>query len=253
MKADNAKSEIGPMWRKTCRQIITKVIYTEPDNPQQNKAERRIQDVCRLGRIVLRKTEADQRCYLLQWICDVLGHCARRKLNWRSSIEISTGNTPDISAFRFAFWQTVHYYDPSAKFPTPNLRPGRFLGIARSHGDEFTYYIKDESKNTTSGRQRHTVLVRSIVRARDPNINDSLAEYAEDPDFNNKFPVNVPNEFHALRIFEEDDDDAQVVDDIADHADLGIETRSLRLRQNDPDTVADIASITHQKKRRERY
>jgi Reverse transcriptase (RNA-dependent DNA polymerase) len=51
------------------------------------------------------------------------------------------GNTPDISMFRFTFWQPVRNYEPTAKYPTPNFLPRRFVGIAWNHGDAFTYKI----------------------------------------------------------------------------------------------------------------
>ncbi|MGH7974456.1 MAG: hypothetical protein ACREBR_02925 [bacterium] len=68
-------------------------------------------------------------------------------------------------------------------------------------------------------------------------------EYAEDPE-SNIFPVNVPHEFDALRIFEEDDvDEALAVDDLTDHAaTVGVETRSQRLRSDNPSANADITS-----------
>jgi hypothetical protein len=56
-------------------------------------------------------------------------------------MEVMRGHTPDISMFRFRFWEPVWYFEPTAKYPKPNFLPGRFVGIAWEHGDAFTYKI----------------------------------------------------------------------------------------------------------------
>ena len=99
-----------------------------------------------------------------KWCCDVRNHLASRKLNWRTPEEKLTGHTPDISVFRFHFWQEVEYYDPLAKQPSDGWTPGRFLGIAWDSGDCMTYYIETKNKNHCP-----VVLVRSTVR---PKLHD---------------------------------------------------------------------------------
>ena len=96
------------------------------------------------------------------WCCDVSNHLASRKLNWRTAKEKLTGETPNISVFRFHFWQEIEYFDHGVKQPSDGWLPGRFLGIAWDSGDSMTYYIETES----SGRGRESVLTRSTVRSR---------------------------------------------------------------------------------------
>ena len=56
-------------------------------------------------------------CYCMQFVVYCLNLTARRRLNWKTSVEALTGNTPDISHLRFAFWDKAWYYEYNAKFP----------------------------------------------------------------------------------------------------------------------------------------
>lgn len=96
-----------------------------------------------------------------------MNHSAVSSLNWRTPIEVLDGHTPDISVFRFAFFQPIWYYEPAAKYPDPNFRPGRFVGIAWDHGDAFTFRIWTcpPGKPLTDG----TGLIRNIVKPRNPD------------------------------------------------------------------------------------
>ena len=84
---------------------------------------------------------------------------ASRKLNWRTPEERLTGITPDISVFRFHFWQEIEYFDTMEKNPHDGWKPGRFLGINECAGDDMTYYIEVKSP---SGRP--VVISRSNIR-----------------------------------------------------------------------------------------
>lgn len=70
-----------------------------------------------------------------------------------------SGNTPDISKFRFKFWEPI--CEPTAKFLDIGWKKGRFIGFAENIGDPFTYKIWTISGNEdwTDGRE----LVRNIV------------------------------------------------------------------------------------------
>ena len=87
-----------------------------------------------------------------------------QKINWRTPTEKLTGETPDISVFRFHFWQEVEWYDTTAKNPHDGWTSGRFLGINDSAGDSMTYFIE-----TLSPRGRPTVITRSNVRSKHDN------------------------------------------------------------------------------------
>jgi hypothetical protein len=79
---------------------------------------------------------------------------------------------PQISQyFAFFFYEPIYYMDPSVKFPQHNMLPGRFLGIARTTGDSFTFIIAQEDRLTGC------VLHRSVTRIRCTNIQSSHADY----------------------------------------------------------------------------
>ena len=83
-------------------------------------------------------------CYAIQFICDCLNHTSKVKLGDKTLDEVLQSNTPDISVFRFEFWQPIEYLDPNVKYPNCKWKPGRFIGIDRVHGDPFTYKIWTE-------------------------------------------------------------------------------------------------------------
>ena len=89
-------------------------------------------------------------------------------------MEILTGTTPDISMFRFRFWEPVWYYEPTARFPAPNFLPGRHIGIAWHHGDAFTYKIwTTPDGNWKDGK----LLIRNVVKSRSEKENVAYIDY----------------------------------------------------------------------------
>jgi hypothetical protein len=97
------------------------------------------------------------------------------KLNWRTPLELRLGYTPDISSFRFAFWEPIWYYIP-AKAPLQTLHKARWLGFAQSCGDALTYYIRTERSS-----DRDVILVRSLIKSRIKNRDSALAYINDDP------------------------------------------------------------------------
>ena len=171
IKTDNAKTEIGRKWQDWCREYCIETTFTEPHTPWQNYAESGIGD---LGVMVKRCMDAfdaplSRHGWCQLWCCDVRNHLASRKIEWRTPTERLLGDTPDISMFRFHFWEPIEYYDPSAKQPQSGWLPGLLLGINRQAGDAMTYFIETD-KN--SGKD--VVLTRSTVRSQ--YINDINSE-----------------------------------------------------------------------------
>ena len=161
---DNSQTQTGTKWEETSRKNVTKQRKFSPHNQNQNKAERRIQDVKHKIVYILERADAPIKfwCYALIHVVDCLNHHAKPALNWKTSTELLNGDTPDISAFRFSFWQAIEYYEPTAKFPEARWKAGRFLGIAWESGDAFTFKIWTEKDGWSEGRE----LTRNIVRAR---------------------------------------------------------------------------------------
>lgn len=190
---DNSKTQTGKKWTATSRQYVIKQRTISPHNQQQNKAERRIQDVKNKLSFVMDENNAPLEfwCYALIYVVDCLNHVSKKKLDGRTSEEVLNGDTPDISPFRFSFWQLVEYYEPTASCPESKWKRARFLGIAWESGDAFTFklWIEDEDvsndgettddesekkKKKKSKKRKGREITRNIVRA-------SRKEEAETP------------------------------------------------------------------------
>jgi hypothetical protein len=109
--------------------------------------------------------------YAVEYSVELINHTAVRKLKWRTPYEHLHGDTPDISVFRFTLFEPIYYLEPSMQFPQANMIPGRFLGIARTTGDVFTFIVIPDNGNS------RTSLHRSVIRSRDPGKKDPYAEY----------------------------------------------------------------------------
>jgi ribosomal protein S12 len=185
MKTDNAQSELGETWKPHLREVCTASETTEPHQPWQNPAQRKIGALGVMVRNVMRafKVPLNRHDYCQKWCCDVHNVVANRKLGWRSPLERNAGHTPDISKIRFHFWEPVWYYKPS-KQPHDNLKKARWLGFAHNSGDEFTYLIEPEGQK---GRF-HQVLIRSNIKTRRKNIGMSNEFVNNDPKYVDFFP-----------------------------------------------------------------
>jgi len=95
--------------------------------------------------------------YACEYITELINHYATRWLDWRTPYESLHGEIPDISVFCYFFYEPIYYMDPSLKFPQHNMLPGRFLGIARTTGDNFTFIVVQEDRLT--GHMLH----RSVI------------------------------------------------------------------------------------------
>ncbi len=156
--SDNAKSEISKNVKRILREYGIKDMQTEPHHPNQNLAERRIQDVKNLTNTLMDRTGTPPHLWYLatEYSVYLLNHLASRTLKWKTPIEVSTGETPDISNLLQLHWyQQVYYYDPMSPFPQSKEKSGRFVGIAENVGDILTYKIMTDTEQ---------VICRSVVR-----------------------------------------------------------------------------------------
>ena len=77
---------------------------------------------------------------------DVHNSTALKSLDWKTPLELSTGETLDISMFNYYFWEPIWFYDPMAPKLTSKLKNTRCLGIAPNCGDALTYYTNTENE-----------------------------------------------------------------------------------------------------------
>ncbi|KAI2506735.1 hypothetical protein MHU86_7736 [Fragilaria crotonensis] len=169
LKSDNAPEFKGKRWISYLESLSIKSEYTEAHHPNQNLAERRGGALKAATVHLLTVTGAPLAywCFALEYMCLVRTVLARRSLNWLTPHECHWGERPDISVFRFIFWQPVWFYQPRRAFPRAKMLKGRFLGVAPSVGDAFCFLILalPDDENEISTPQ---VLARSVIRPRYP-------------------------------------------------------------------------------------
>ena len=100
---------------------------------------------------------------------------SQQSLKNRSATEKVKGETPDISIFCFPWFSPIWYYTPNLDFPTSQMQPGFFLGIAENVGDSFLYIIlKAKSySDIPLHSQKVRIVVQSVVRIRTLLENES--------------------------------------------------------------------------------
>ena len=173
IKSDNAQSKLGHQWTKHCRQQCIKTETTEPFHPWQNLVEKRVGYLGSMIKKIMAEFGAPARVHnwAQKWCCQVHNILALRSKRWRTPMELSTGNTPDISCFRFHFWEPVWYFELS-KAPDSLWCKGRWLGFAESSGDTMTYVIEKEDRPKS-------IIIRSGVRTRRQNIGQNNENHRE--------------------------------------------------------------------------
>jgi len=157
--SDNAKMQTSRAWTAILRKYNINLHTTEAYNPQQNYAERRIQEVKKIANRIMDHTNSPDSlwAYATKYAVDILNHSTSQRLNWKTPIERAFGITPDISALtQYCFFEPIYFFDASMPFPNSKELPGRFLGLASSVGDALTYYVLT---------QNNTVIARSVLRS----------------------------------------------------------------------------------------
>jgi len=104
---------------------------------------------------------------LAKHLCDFNNHTAHSGLNWRTPMEVMSGDTPDISVFRFRFYEQIWYPStPNVTFKQQSWEKGRVLGVAWTTGDAMTYVVVPEGEDAY-----HRKVSRSVVLPRNPDEN----------------------------------------------------------------------------------
>ena len=168
--SDNARTEIGNAVKSILRKYNIKDLQTEPHHPNQNPAERRIQEVKKTSLIIMDRSGAPSSLWYLalQYTAYLLNRIAHPLLNNRMPIERCIGETPDISALlQFHFYQPVFYYEKQSSYPRSKERLGWWVGVAENTGDALTYNIL-----TTD----NVIIQRSVCRAADNQFHPNLRE-----------------------------------------------------------------------------
>ena len=161
IRRDNSKMQNSKAWKAFERKMQIKSETSEPENQQQNPAERRIQTIKANVNQIMDKTNCPDEMWFecMTYIASILNMIAMERLGGRNAIEVALGHSVDISAYiQYEWWEPLYflnYEDPS--FPNSREKFGRFCGVAENCGDLLTFkiYVPDT----------HTIINRSVVRS----------------------------------------------------------------------------------------
>ncbi len=149
------------------RKYIMHFHHSEADRQHQNPAERYIQEVKKRAEKLL-SVFGGHECleYLMcNHIPDAMNIVAEKSFNWKIPLAQLTGQTPDISNFRFHRWVPIWFLDSNKPF-FERMHPGYYLSIAHATGDEFCYNVQPCWKPK---EEMPKVLQRGVVLPRYPN------------------------------------------------------------------------------------
>ena len=193
LRRDNARSEGSERVRQLNRDLIIADEFTEPYSPWQNPAENRgVKFLKAQTQIIMNRVGAPSNLWFCcqEYLCLVHNLSAHPLLDWKTPMEVSRGDRPDISQIlQFYWYEPVFYYDP-IQHPESTEKPGYFVGIAKNIGDILTYKILTADKKQ--------ILPRSVVRsARDPKAPNRRVKFKEPIEVSESYdPHEFPKDSH---------------------------------------------------------
>jgi hypothetical protein len=185
LHTDGAKEEQLGKWNEVRKKFLLTQTSTEPHTPQQNRTELEIRDTKDHYRRIMDRKRVPEALwdFGITYTTDVRQVISRPNLDYRSAIEVLTGNTPDISNFLdFEFYQWIKYFDPAA-FPSSREMLGRWLGHAHGVGQALCYYILKENRQVIA---RTTVRGLTDIEMTDENEIEARADFDQNINFNIK-------------------------------------------------------------------
>ena len=159
---------------------------------QRTKSPRRLWDFCTCYVAEIRRLTA-QPLY---------------SLHGRTSYELVTGDTPDISEYvEFEWYQPIWYYEANA-FPEERRKLGRWIGVAHRIGQAMCYWIIPESgvpiARTTiqmiTSDEMATIEVQTSLKAYDEAIQKKIGDQVDEAE--------LPGPMQGMMHPEDEEDDA---------------------------------------------
>ena len=163
--SDAARAEISNRVLEVLRAYAIQDWQSEPHFHHQNFAERKYRDVKTLINWVLNCSGAPDYTWFLcmQYVIFIQNHTALKSLNWRTPLEVLTGQTPDISVIKncgFRFYDPVYFKrmttkEIATKFPSDSTElRGHFVGFAENVGHTITFKVLTEDTQKIIHRSR---------------------------------------------------------------------------------------------------
>lgn len=202
---DGAMAQVGEhtLFSKTIREYEIKYHVSQPRRPNENPAEGCIRELKKRWYRIMMKRKVPRRLwdFIFVWISETgnLSVSSSHYAKGRTSLEIITGETPDISEYLdFGPYDWVTYKPNAGLGP---LSLGRWLGVSHKVGQLMSYWILTSSghvvscvdvqrltnaeQSTDEWRQRMKEYDESIEeRLEAQNTNIDLGNYDQTPQWN---------------------------------------------------------------------
>jgi hypothetical protein len=109
IKSDNAPEFKGKPWVGYLDSVAIRSEFTEAHHLNENLAERRGGSLKAATVHLMSVTGCPLNywCYALEYVSLIRTVLARCSLDWRTPHEAHWGDRPDISVFRFVFWEPI--------------------------------------------------------------------------------------------------------------------------------------------------
>jgi hypothetical protein len=161
IKNDGAKAETSNAVKDILRHYKIGQFLSEPNQQNQNPAERRIQDIKNDTNRIMDRTGTPPEFWLLctLFVVYLSNLLSIESLGFQTPTQVACGYIPDVSALlHFRWWEPVYYLDDDGHFPSDSKEKlGRWVGVAENIGDALTWWIlTDDTKR---------VIPRSVVRS----------------------------------------------------------------------------------------
>ena len=158
--SDRAQVEISKAVVQTLRALVIADWQSEPHYQHQNYAERQWQELKRLTHVVLDRSNAPAKFWLLclHYVAFILNRMSVPSLRDRAPLTVLTGQIPDISMIPvFGFYEEVyflHYSSTSDPLDKSRECLGHFVGFAETVGHDLTFKVFNPSTEQTLYRSR---------------------------------------------------------------------------------------------------
>ena len=137
---------------KTIKEYEIDYHVSAPRRPNENPSEGQIRELKRRWYRIMTKRDIPDRLwdFGLIWVCETgnLTASSSKYAGGRTSLELITGETPDISEYLdFGFYDWVIYRSNAG---LGELSLGRWLGVSHRVGQLMSYWILTETGNIIS-------------------------------------------------------------------------------------------------------
>lgn len=152
LQSDCAKVHDCETLRSLHRLYGTNHRFSEPYHNQQNGIERMIKEIKERMECIADAFNVPPNCWLLllKYTCNLLNHLSLDSLNGLPPVSVAFGGIADISPYLcFHFWEPIRYkYHDTSTFPHKiSSHSGRFVGVAKDHGNLITFLVLDDETN----------------------------------------------------------------------------------------------------------